>query len=142
MSASVVLFRALLLASVTTGLFGSSLDLIFPSLIPETIGKAFDELPAPPILSLFAAGALFLVTFGGMIAAVVGLYLFQPWARQLALWMTALGLLFHPLFGVSLQSGLAQMLLDVSTLLWGAVLAMSFVSSLSNRFAAREDSHF
>lgn len=142
MSASVVLFRALLLASVIAGLLGSFLDLIFPSLIPESIGKAFDELPPPPALSLFAAGALFLVTFGGMIAAVVGLYLFQPWARQLAIWMTALGLLFHPLFGVSLQSGLAQMLLDASTLLWGVVLAMSFVSSLSSRFAPREDSHF
>jgi hypothetical protein len=56
--------------------------------------------------------------------------------------MTALGLLFHPLLGPSMQSGWAQLLLEVSSLLWGAVVAMSFVSSVSARFAAREDSNF
>jgi hypothetical protein len=50
--------------------------------------------------------------------------------------MTTLGLLFHPVLGVSLQSGWAQLLLDVSTLLWGAVIAMSYVSSLRERFVA------
>lgn len=139
---SVVLFRALLIASVVTGFVGGFLDILFPGLIPESMAKAFEDLPPPATLALFGAGALFLVTFGGMIAAVVGLYFFQPWARQLALWMTALGLLFHPLFGVSMQSGWAQLLLDVSSVLWGAVLAMSFVSSLSARFASREDPTF
>lgn len=142
MPASVVLFRALLVASVVTGLIGAFLDVIFPGLIPESMTKAFEDLPPPPTLALFGAGALLLITFGGIVAAVVGLYLFQPWARHLAIWMTALGLLFHPLFGVSMQSGWAQLLLDVSSVLWGAVLAMSFVSSLSSRFAPREDAHF
>jgi hypothetical protein len=133
--ASVVLFRALIIASVVTGLLGGLLDLIFPNLVPESLSKAFDELPGPPMLALVSAGTLVLVTFGGIVAATVGLYLFQPWARPLAVWMTLLGLLFHPLLGVSLQSGFAQLLLDLSSLLWGGVIAMSFVSSLSVRFA-------
>jgi hypothetical protein len=135
--ASVVLFRALIFASVVTGLVGGSLDLIFTGLIPESLSKAFTELPSPPMLALVSASALVLVTFGGIVAATIGLYLFQPWARPLALWMTLLGLLFHPLLGPSLQSGFAQLLLDLSSLLWGGVIAMSFVSSLSARFAPK-----
>jgi hypothetical protein len=134
--ASVVLFRVLIVASVVTGLIGGVLDLVFPGLIPEPLSKAFDELPPPPLSALVGAGFLLLVTFGGIVAATVGLYLFQPWARPLALWMTLLGLLFHPLLGPSLQSGFAQLLLDVSSLLWGGVIAMSFVSSVSTRFAS------
>lgn len=138
---AVSLFRSLLIASVVLGCIGGFLDLIFPSLIPPSMATAFEELPPPSSLALFGAGALVLITFGGAIASVIGLYLFQPWSRQLAVWMTALGLLFHPLFGVSMQSGWAQLLLDISSVLWGAVLAMSFVSSLSERFASRQ-SHF
>jgi len=140
--ASVVLFRALLIASVATGVAGSFLDLAFPALIPESMAKAFEALPPPSSLALFGAGVLVLITAGGIVTTVVGLYLFQPWSRTLAIWMTALGLLFNPLFGISMQSGWAQLLLDVSSVLWGAVLAMSYVSSLSSRFAARENADF
>jgi hypothetical protein len=136
MPSSVLLFRGLLLTSVVTGLLGLFLDLLFPSLVPESMTAAFDALPPSSGLVLFSASVLFLITFGGSIVAVIGLYLFQPWSRPLALWMTALGLLFHPLFGVSLQSGWARLLLDVSSVLWGVVLAMSYVSSLSDRFSA------
>jgi hypothetical protein len=142
MPASVVLFRAVLLTSVFTGFVGGFLDNVFPSLIPASMAQAFEALPSPPPPALFGAMTLFLVTFGGMIAAVLGLYFFQPWARQLAVWMTALGLLFHPLLGVSMRSGWAQLLLEVSSVLWGSVLAMSFVSSLSSRFAAPESPNF
>lgn len=138
MPASVVLFRALLVVSVVAGFVGGFVDMLFPSLVPEPVAKAYEDLPAPPTLALFGASALFLVTFGGTIAAVLGLYFFQPWARLLAVWMTALGLLFYPLLGVSIESGWARMLLELSTVLWGAVLAMSYVSSLSSRFIARE----
>lgn len=139
---SVVVFRALLIVSVVTSLIGSFVDNVFPSLIPEPLAQAFDNLPPPATLALFSASALFLVTFGGMITAVLGLYFFQPWSRYLAVWMTALQLLFYPLFGVSVQSGWAQLLLEVSSVLWGVVLAMSFVSSLSSRFAPREGPNF
>lgn len=142
MPASVVLFRALLVASVVTGIVGGFLDTVFPGLVPESMAKAFEDLPPPPTLALFGAGALVLVTFGGFVAAVAGLYFFQPWARQLAVWMTVLGFLFDPLLGVSMQSGWAQMLLELSSVLWGAVLAMSFVSSVSSRFSARQNPNF
>jgi hypothetical protein len=134
MSAAVLLFRALLLVSVACGLIGSCIDVLFPSLIPSSLAEAFEALPAPPGIALFGASALFLITFGGFVTAVVGLYRFQSWARPLAVWMTALGLLFHPLLGVTVESGWARFFLEISSVLWGAVIAMSFVSSLSTRF--------
>jgi hypothetical protein len=137
MSAAVALFRTLLLASVATGLLGSFMDVALPGLIPAPVAKAFEALPATPMPALVVAGALVVITFGGTIAAIVGLYFFQPWSRKLAVAMTLLGLLFYPLFGAFVQSGWAAMFLELSTTLWGAVIAMSYVSSLSARFDAQ-----
>ena len=137
MSAAVTLFRALLLASVGTGLAGSFIDLIFPSLIPAPLSAAFEALPETPAPAVFGASVLILVTFGGTVASIVGLYHFQPWSRPLAIVMTLLSLLFFPLLGASISSGWSSLLLEVSTTLWGAVIAMSYVSSLSERFDSR-----
>lgn len=136
MPASVKLFRSLLLGSVITGLAGSFIDIVFPGLIPASLAEAFEALPDTPMPALVGASVLVLVTFGGTVAAIVGLYHFQPWSRPLALVMTGLTLLFYPLLGASVESGWAAMLLEISTTLWGAILAMSYLSSLSSRFEA------
>lgn len=134
MLASIVLFRALLLASVVTGVAGAFVDTLFPSLIPKPLVDAFETLPPPRMFAIIGAGLLVLITFGGFVTATVGLYLFQPWSRGLAIAMTALSLLSYPLLGVAIQSGWAQLLLECSSMLWGAVIAMSYVSSVSHRF--------
>jgi hypothetical protein len=131
---AVSFYRLLILASIFVGLVGSFLDLALPGLVPEPMFAAFEAQPPPSTTALTVVSVLVLITFGGGIAATIGLYFFQAWSRPLAIWMTALGLLFHPVLGVSLQSGWAQLMLDVSTLLWGAVIAMSYVSSLRERF--------
>jgi urea transporter len=140
MSSSVVFFRALLLTSVGLGLIGSFIDTIFPSLIPQPLQTAFEALPDTPTPALVGAGALVVITFGGTIVAIAGLLFFQPWSRTLAVSMTALSLLFYPLLGVTIQSGWAQLFLDLSTTLWGVVLAMSYFSSLSTKFEPRRSS--
>ena len=134
MSASVALFRGLLLASVGTGLLGSLIDQQFSGLIPASLLKAFKELPAPPDAVVLLSSVLVLITFGGIVASIIGLYQFRPWSRVVAVTMTLLQLLFYPLGGVWLQSGWAALLLDLSSTLWGAVLAVSYVSSLSRLF--------
>lgn len=137
MSAAVTLFRALLVASVASAVLGGLIDVIFPGLIPEPLVKTIKALPATPMPALVLASALFLVTFGGTITAIVGLYFFQPWSRKLAVIMTLLGLLFAPLLGLSVRSGWSALFLEISTTLWGAILAMSFVSSLNERFETK-----
>jgi urea transporter len=137
MSASIFFFRALILTSVGLGLIGSFIDVVFPGLIPAPLHTAFEALPDTATPALVGAGALVVVTFGGTIVAIAGLLFFQPWSRTLAVSMTALSLLFYPLLGVSVQSGWAQLFLDLSTTLWGVVLAMSYFSSLSQLFESR-----
>lgn len=136
-SSSIALFRGLLLASLGTALIGGMIDQQFTSLIPVSLLQAFKELPKPSDTVLMLSGLLTLITFGGIIGAIVGLYQFKPWSRELAVSMTLLQLLFYPLGGVWLQSGWTAMLLDLSSTLWGAVIAISYVSSLSHLFAAQ-----
>ena len=135
MSSSIKLFRGLLLASIVTGLVGSMIDQQF-DLIPPTLMKAFKELPAPPDAAVLLSSLLVLVTFGGIVGAIVGLFQFRPWSRGLAVSMTLLQLLFYPLGGVWIQSGWASLLIGLSSTLWGAVIAISYVSSLSTLFEA------
>ena len=135
MSSSIKLFRGLLLASIVTGLVGSMIDQQF-DLIPPTLMKAFKELPAPPDAAVLLSSLLVLITFGGIVGAIVGLFQFRPWSRGLAVSMTLLQLLFYPLGGVWIQSGWASLLIDLSSTLWGAVIAISYVSSLSTLFEA------
>jgi len=134
MPASLVLFRMLILASVVTGVLGAFVDVMFPTLIPASLASAFEALPPPQMFAIIGAGLLLLVTFGGFVTAMVGLYTFQPWSRGLAITMTLLSLLSYPLLGVEIQSGWAKLLLECSSMLWGAVIAMSYVSSVSHRF--------
>lgn len=135
MSSSIKLFRGLLLASIVTGLVGSMIDAQF-ALIPPTLLKAFKELPPQPDATLLLSSLLVLITFGGIVGAIVGLFQFRPWSRGLAVSMTLLQLLFYPLGGVWIQSGWASLLIDLSSTLWGAVIAISYVSSLSALFEA------
>ena len=134
MPSSVVFFRAMLLASVVLSVLGSFVDILVAGLIPEPLIAALKALPPTPSPALMAAGALFVITFGGTIVAVIGLFNFQAWSRNLAVSMTLLTLLAYPLLGASVASGWSQLFVKVATLLWGAVLAMSYFSSLATRF--------
>lgn len=135
MSSSVSLFRGLLIASIALALLGSTIDQQLPQLIPATVLNAMKELPKPTDAVLLVSAALTLITFGGIIGSIIGLYQFRPWSRELAVTMTLLQLGFYPLGGVWVQSGWTAMLMDLSSTLWGAVIAISYVSSLSKRFA-------
>jgi hypothetical protein len=135
MPSSVVLFRGLIIASVLTGFLSGALDQRFPELLPMTLLRAFNELPKPQIEFVVSVSLLGFFALVCTLAAVVGLYLFKPWARGFALAVTLLTMVFYPLGGVEVKSGWSLLLLDVSSTLWGAVLAISYVSSLSRRFA-------
>jgi hypothetical protein len=135
MSSSVLLFRALIIASVLSGLMSGVLDQRFPELVPVTVLRAISELPKPQVEVAVSVQLLSFLAFGCTLAAIAGLYMFKPWARGFALAVTLLSLVFYPLQGAEVKSGWALLLLDVSSALWGAVLAISYVSSLSHRFA-------
>ena len=139
MSASVLLFRGLIIASVLTGFLSGMIDSRFPELVPPVLTRALSELPKPAVEYAVSLGLLGFLGLGCMLAAITGLYLFKPWARGFALVMTLLSMVFYPLYGAEVKSGWSLLLLDVSSTLWGAVLAVSYVSSISRRFAFDHD---
>jgi hypothetical protein len=97
--------------------------------------RAISELPKPQVEVAVSVQLLSFLAFGCTLAAIFGLYLFKPWSRGFAVTVTLLSLVFYPLQGAEVKSGWSWLLLDLSSTLWGAVLAMSYVSSLSHRFS-------
>jgi hypothetical protein len=124
----------LVVTGVAAGLLGGPLDLWVPQLIPESIRAAFAGLPQPDVEYAVSVSLLSFFILGINLAAAAGLFMFKPWARGFAVLVTVLNLLVYPLYGVQVRSSWSSLLLDTSTTLWGAVLAMSYVSSLSHRF--------
>jgi hypothetical protein len=135
LSPAVLLFRALVMTSVGAGLLGGPLDLWMPQLIPESIRAAFAELPQPTVEYAVSVSLLNFFILGINLAAAAGLFMFKPWARGFAVLVTVLTLLVYPLYGAQVRSTWSSLLLDASTTLWGAALAISYVSSLSYRFS-------
>ncbi len=132
MSSSVLLFRGLIIASVVTALMSSAVD---PDLVPASLLRAFNELPTPQAEVAVSLSLLTFIGLGCTLAATAGLFMFKPWSRGFAVIISLLSLVFYPMYGVQVKSGWSLLLLDVSSTLWGAVLAISYVSSLSHRFA-------
>jgi hypothetical protein len=128
-------FRILLIITILIGIIGASIDLVIPSLVPESLLKA-QELQDSSLSDahLLSMGGLAIALLIASIAATVGLYRFRPWAPRLTLITTALTLLLTPFLGASTQSGVAVALIDLSSLLWGAVLGVAYFSPLANRF--------
>jgi hypothetical protein len=113
------MFRLLIIVSVVTGVLSSALD---------------PQPQAELVVSLDLLGFAALVGLVISLTATAGLFMFKPWARGLALTITIANLLFYPAYWDQPHSSWSLFLVDVSSTLWGAVLAMSYVSSLSRRF--------
>jgi hypothetical protein len=80
------------------------------------------------------AGTLGALAAVATFVAFFGLWRFRPWARRLALIATVVGLLIYPLFGPVVQSGWGQLFYEIHELSWGGILALSYWSSLRERF--------
>lgn len=135
LSPSVLLFRMLILGSVASGFMGGALDVLKPELLPESLARVLRELPQADVEFAVSVNLLGFLGLVITMTAAAGLFMFKPWARGFALAITIVNLLFYPLYGAQARSSWSLLLLDVSSTLWGAMLAMSYVSSLSWRFA-------
>jgi len=139
MQKQITVFRTLIVASLVLSLLGVIIELVFPGLLPEPLSQAYDAYnesrTSLPVI-MVAAGMLIILLVIGVISTV-GLLVLQPWARPLALWSTVLSFAITPFTGAALNSGLSLMLIDVSLILWGAAMAMTFYSDLKLRFDPR-----
>lgn len=137
MNNTLTVFRAFIVASILTSLLGATLDLLVPSLIDVDLSAAYDTYTSEDPTSvalIIAMGVFALVLLVLAIASSIGMYLLKQWSRRLALWATLLSLLMYPPLGSTLSSGWAVMLVEISMMLWGAVLAMAWFSELRVHF--------
>lgn len=68
------------------------------------------------------------------VVSYVGLFFFKNWARMLLLFVSVVGGVCISLYGVSIQSGFESMISYFMTLIDGALIVMSFLTSVHIRF--------
>jgi uncharacterized membrane protein (DUF2068 family) len=128
-------FRQLLLASLAMSLLGAGVDLLFPSLVPEEFQRAqqiHDSALSSARLTIVTAAGI--TAFLVYVVVIYGLYRFRRWSPTLAVVCTAMAIPIWPVGGATAQSGIATSLSWLSEYLWGAVLALIYVSPLRARF--------
>ena len=136
-------FRFLMLLSLFCGVATLCLTFLFPGLVPEPIRLADEQLLQNPndndSLAWLVLQFIFFV--GLLVASIIGfigLFLFKAWARLLNVVLCFSLFAVWPAIGYNVSSGWAQAFSDFGMLLWGAVIALSYFSSLSARFATHE----
>lgn len=135
-------FRVFLTVGLMLGLFGAFADTVFPQLTPELIVQASDAQHAEEMKKLHGASlpaslgwlVLLIVFLLSFVSGAVGLYLLKPWAPRIALFSTVLGYLSMPILPYVTQSGLAYSANALSGTMWGAVLALAFLTPFNAHF--------
>lgn len=128
-------FRILVALSLVLPLLASAVDLLFGAGVPEALREAqqaMEEESPPSALALQSAVAIALLVV--VLAATWGLFMFRRWGRTLALVSCALAFAVWPYFGYGVYSGWAFGLMELGTTVWGAVIALSYASSVAAEF--------
>jgi hypothetical protein len=81
-----------------------------------------------------------LLALSAIIAGIVGLYRLKRWGRSLSLATTIGFSLLIPFSGPMVASGLEDSLWELSSILWGAVLALAYYSPVAAGFHANNSS--
>ena len=134
---SPTIFRILIVCSVVLGTGAAFLDTLFPELLPQSIAQAVENEPLPALFdNLWLTVTIFLPVLIIVIISTIGLFFLKAWARALAFYSTILSFAMYPFFGPILSSAWSSALTEASSLLWGAILAIAYYSSLRERFSA------
>ena len=127
------LFRGLVVASLLVGVSAAALDALWPSLLPGALADAAEAVQSTANDS-FASIAVLAAVFLAALVGTYGLFMFQRWGRSLSLWVTVITLPLLAVQGPVVLSGWASALVDLSSSLWAAALAVAYWSPLAGRF--------
>ena len=110
-------------------------DLAGESSLPVPLQEHLDsELAGDITLSQLVILALALPIVGGGLAAFFGMLRFRPHSRSLGIAVSLVSLVLYPLWGPTVEPGLATALRELSSLLYGAVIAISYFPPVSDWF--------
>lgn len=137
---SPIAFRILIVSSVLFAVIAGLVDALCPSFIPESVVTALEKEAETSIFEIypFISLAILMPWLIAVFASTIGLLLFKPWARPIALYSTLFGFVFYSLFGSELSSSVASALTDASAMAWGAILALAYYSPLRENFVAKD----
>jgi hypothetical protein len=127
-------FRILLVAHIVTLLLGTIAGTAFPQLLPSSLIEAYQAAGSESLLERPWIWAVVIPLAVAVLAGYLGLFLWRAWGRTLSLASTLAGLALYPLMGASVASWAESSLLDASSILWGAVLALAYFGPVSSRF--------
>jgi hypothetical protein len=127
-------FRGLILLYLALGL-AASVASFLPGGYSQALTEAFENEPTPAVMdNPWVMLGLVLPFLLAVAAGLYGLYMFKRWGRALSAYTTGLGLVVFGFSGPSLYGGVEYALFEASALLWGAILALSYYSSVSAEF--------
>jgi len=86
--------------------------------------------------NVWVALAVTLPLLAAIVTGLVGLFLFKRWGRAVSLYSTLAGLGLYLFTGPAVYSAAEGVLFEVSSLLWGAILALSYYSPIASRLGA------
>ncbi len=128
------LFRGLILAHVAALSLSIALSVFDHGVPPGLVAAQLESVPGWLLDESALVLSLLLIAVAAVIAGYLGLFFFKPWGRAVALWTTIIGCLLTPALGPSLSGGLSAAFYDAANLLWGAVLALTYLSPVAQRF--------
>lgn len=107
----------------------------FPAQVSEELTAAYTkEALAPLAFSPAVFLSLSAVSLVAIIVPPMALFFFKKWGRWFGVCTTLTMLVALPFLGPSLSSGFGTAVLQLSAILWGAVLALAYCSPISRDF--------
>jgi hypothetical protein len=132
-------FRWLLVLYIITLLAAAGVGFV-PGGYSQALADAYADEPLPLLLAdttvMLAVALPLLVAF---VVGLIGLFCFWRRARALSLYVTIAGLGVYLISGPTLQSPIENLLVELLTLLWGAILASSYWSPIASRFETNQE---
>ncbi|MDQ1921319.1 hypothetical protein [Massilia pseudoviolaceinigra] len=108
----------------------------FSHLIPPAMQAAWEAEPHSSDVANFPLSLSILLPLAiGSFAGVIGMFTFKSWARSFSLYFTVAIIIVLPFSGPWLFSWLDYILVEITAMVWGAVMALAYYSPVSSQFS-------
>jgi hypothetical protein len=131
-----LIFRRLILTWWGFAIFGVAATLATERyLLPAELLNYLDSQEAvePTAFDGVALAAGFAAALA-LIIGSVGLYKFRPWGKWLFLWSNVISLLISPLYGPTIQAGIASSFWHLDSLLTGGIIFSMYLPPIDQLF--------
>ena len=128
-------FRIAVVLPAVVAVLAFITDLAGESGLPVPLQEHLDnELEGDFTASQWIIIALALPIVAGWLASFFGMLRFRPHSRSLSIAVSLVSLVLYPLWGPTVEPGLTTALTELSSMLYGAFVAISYCPPVSNWF--------